>query len=206
MIEKLIDIIEKEGLSLAFFFVLYKKYKGIESAIVSTSLLESLEKEMLIKITSDGFNLRQLGIDIVERIERKYGDFSTEVKELQVSKKSKKREDILISLEINKWINEYRELFRGTKPGAMGDKGGCLNRMIKFFNEYPEFADKDIILKATQNYIDEQGVQNNYKFLQQAHYFIYKQTGLAKDSETSRLAAYCEEVDDTDTGGFTKQL
>ena len=206
MIEKLINIIEKEGLSLSFFFVLYKKYKGINSLVLDSKLLDSLEKEMLIKRTENGFSLRQIAIDLIETIERKYGDFTTEVKQLEASKKVKKREDILISLEINKWINEYRELFRGTKPGAMGDKGGCLNRMIKFFNEYPEFADKDIILKATQNYIDEQGVQNNYKFLQQAHYFIYKQTGSGKESETSRLAAYCEEVDDKDMGGFTKQL
>lgn len=206
MIEKLIDIIEKEGLSLAFFFILYKKYKNMSNLYFDPKLLDSLETTMLIKRTDNGFSLRQIAIELIENIENKYGDFTVEVKELQVSKKSKKKEDILISLEINKWINDYRNLFRGTKPGSMGDKGGCLNRMIKFFNEYPEFANKDIIFKATQNYIDEQGIENNYKFLQQAHYFIYKQTGSGKDSESSKLAAYCEEVNDIDTAGFIKQL
>lgn len=107
--------------------------------------------------------------------------------------------------EIEFFIQEYRKLFKGYKPGSMGDKNACLNKMNKFFKDYPEYANKELIIKATKKYINS---LNNYQYLKQADYFIFK-SDFGK-IPTSLLATYCEEVDggieEISDKSFTKMI
>jgi len=73
---------------------------------------------------------------------------------------------------VENWYQDYRRLFAGTKPGAMGDKKATLKKLQKFLKDNPEYTVEDIF-NITREYIDS--FQGNYKYLQQADYFIYKE-------------------------------
>lgn len=96
------------------------------------------------------------------------------------------------------WINDFREIFpKGIRSGGLpvrGDKQSCLKKMRKFVKEYPEY-DKDLILKATKNYVDNKA-REQYNYMQTAHYFIYKQN-------MSTLASECENILENDEDQFT---
>lgn len=91
--------------------------------------------------------------------------------------------------KVESWIDEWFELWpRGIKSGAYlvrSDKHGCFKKMEKFCKINPTYS-KDIILKATKDYIDYCRM-HNYKFMQLAHYFISKH-------DNSNLAAQCEAI------------
>lgn len=85
------------------------------------------------------------------------------------------------------WFEEWYSLWpRGIKSGGYpvkGDRKGCLKKLDKFIKEYPEFG-KDIIIKATKDYIDASRLKR-YAYMKLAHFFIYK-------DNMSTLASYCE--------------
>jgi hypothetical protein len=88
------------------------------------------------------------------------------------------------------WLDEYRSLFKGKKPGSTGDPQAIRRKMVNFLLLYPDFADKDLIIRATKRYIKAQEA-NNYTYLMQADYFICKNKG--DGGQTYTIAAYCEE-------------
>ena len=106
-------------------------------------------------------------------------------------KTNKYIDDAILEAKISDFIEDYRKLFKGKKPGSMGDLQGCKDKMLLFFKEYSEFADKELILAATSKYIES---VNDYTYLKQADYFIYKHDNNKK--RISMLAAMCEEVED----------
>lgn len=93
--------------------------------------------------------------------------------------------------EVESWFEDWYNLFpRGIKSGGYmvrGDKRGCLNKLKKFTIDYPEF-DKEIIMKATKEYVEE-CKKNKYQYMMLAHYFISKH-------RVSSLAGYCELIVD----------
>lgn len=98
-------------------------------------------------------------------------------------------------VDTEKWKQDWYDLFpRGIKNGAYpikGDRKGCFNKLDKFIKDYPEYP-IDVIMDATEEYI-KQSKQNNYKYMQQAHYFISK-------NNISTLASYCEVILDKREG------
>lgn len=106
--------------------------------------------------------------------------------------KLKKSSAIDIEEFIKALIEDYRAKFRNKKSGAIGDKNAIIKKFKKFFEEYPEFLDKALILSATDRYINSQ-MSNGYRYLMQADYFIYKNKG-DNGGNISTLAGFCEEV------------
>lgn len=95
---------------------------------------------------------------------------------------------------IDSFLKDYRDKFKNKKTGAIGSRSGCIKKFKLFFQEYPEYMDKDLILNATDRYINSCR-KDGFKFLMQADYFIYKM----KDDgggNTSTLATYCEEIEE----------
>lgn len=90
---------------------------------------------------------------------------------------------------VEEWIDEYRKLFQGKKPGAMGDKNACITKMQEFIQANPRYS-KDTILAATQKYIN---TLNDYKYLMKADNFISVSKDNTKAGRRSELLAYCEE-------------
>lgn len=89
---------------------------------------------------------------------------------------------------VDQWIDEWFDLFpKGVKSGGYYtvrcDKQGCIKKLKNFIKNYPEF-DKQIILQATKNYVNEAALQG-YAYMKTAPYFIEK-------SGVSLLAGFCE--------------
>jgi len=89
--------------------------------------------------------------------------------------------------EVDIWIQDYRNLFKGIKIGSQGDKNACTLKMKKFMKDNPTYS-KDHIFNATKYYIDH----TEPIYTMQADYFIYK-TGNDKIT-TSRLSMFCEQL------------
>jgi len=93
------------------------------------------------------------------------------------------------AIDIEKFIVDYRDLFpKGSNNNGYpykGDKQGCIKKMKRFIKLNPEYS-TDIILKATQKYINEKR-KDNYDYMHLAHYFIEK-------NGVSSLGAFCEQI------------
>ena len=159
--------------------------------------IKLLEKEDLENGYEISFGLRQKTIDLL-------------LKEDIIINLDNKNERLNISKKNNneiEWVSEYRQLFKDTgKTGVASDDRTCSERLKWFFETYPEYEDKDIVLKATEKYINSQG-DSNYRFLQKAHYFIWKSE--TDKTRASNLASFCEEVKDEVSNsfqGFNKML
>lgn len=103
-------------------------------------------------------------------------------------------DNITNNIQIETWIDEYRNKFKGKKPGAMGDRNACIIKLKELFIRRPDLT-KEKILAATDKYIQVESSQR-FKYLMQADYFISKNTSHTKDGRTSKLEAYCDELDD----------
>lgn len=87
------------------------------------------------------------------------------------------------------WITEYINLF--PKPKRCHAKV-ILERLEKFKKAFPEYYDKDLILKATKMYIKEaQEKENGLIYIRESHYYIFKQEA---GGTTYDLATWCQKV------------
>lgn len=97
-----------------------------------------------------------------------------------------------------KWIDEWCEIY----PGDVRFNGNilrskpkdCINKMKDFCKKHPEYT-KDIIFKATHDYIKEQEAKG-FEYTRQAHYFIDKR------GVPSLLEAKCEDA----VKGYVQQI
>lgn len=171
--------------------IIFDKYEQDPFLLITEDSLKTLEYNKYIKITDDStlsFELRQKAIDLLKSRCIFYYDMSKEFKEDQEEKSG-----------IESWINEYRSLFKVTGvSGKVGDKKSTLKKMQWFLKEYPEY-DKEVIMKATQKYIDQEA-NNNFKYLQRSDYFISKED--TSKVKVSRLASFCEEIEE---GGYEEE-
>jgi len=80
------------------------------------------------------------------------------------------------SIELGKdFIEEYRDMFKALDPTKAGDRPTIVKKFRKFFKEYPQYTEEDV-LKATRMYLEDfmyQGTDPMY--LQNANYFIKKE-------------------------------
>lgn len=118
---------------------------------------------------------------------------------IQISnnKRTPKR-NLIHNEQDDEFITNFRELWKGLKPGAMGSQNGCKIKMYKWMNENPEYKKEDIF-KAAKTYLKS---VNDYRFLQAADYFIYKKDA---HGESSRLSAFIDEAD-TPNDEWSSQL
>lgn len=99
-------------------------------------------------------------------------------------------------LDFDKFISEYRALFKGTRVGSMGTSITVNKNMREFMLTYPQYS-KEHILKATKAYI-ESCSSENYKYLKQADYTIFKNQDFTRTNKTSTLLQWCEEIEEND--------
>lgn len=94
-------------------------------------------------------------------------------------------------------IQKYRDVFKGYRVGSMGDKKACKSKMDKWLKDNEEYSFEQVI-EAAEYYI--KSLQNDYKYLQQADYFIMK-------DKQSRLSAIIDDVvgDNTMTSNQTSR-
>ena len=68
------------------------------------------------------------------------------------------------------FVKEYRNLWKGLKPGSMGHEQGVKDKLFRWMQSNTEYSKEDII-RAAKLYIKS---LDNYTYLQQADYFVYK--------------------------------
>lgn len=104
------------------------------------------------------------------------------------------------STGVESWIDEWYAMWpSGIKSGGYylkTDKKGVLKKMKNFVLSYPDF-DKEIIMKATENYLLDQSL-GGFMFTKLAPYFIHK-------DGMSVLAGECENLEDESTNNLTTE-
>lgn len=186
------SILAEQNLSIEEFITIIHLKEGIVYNN-SPRHLKSLEEKQFIKIISDEkIILREKGKLFIELI-------SIEKLSSVKDKKQIKKSDRLLENEVNTFIEEFRNKWKGLKPGSMGSLSACKDKMKRWMFENPNYS-KDQILKAAEIYIHS---LNNYNYLQQADYFIYKKDA---HGESSRLSAFIDEIDNVHTEDWTSTL
>ena len=168
-------------LSAVELIMMYQYQQDKKYISGSTQIFNELEEKKYVKWTDEGIALRQKALDVISNVRLKENN---PVKELIESKD-----------DIENWIEEYRDLFKNTGPGKTADVKTLIKKMKWFYKEYPELANKSLILNATERYISAESL-SSYRYLQRADYFISKED--SSKIKVSRLASYCQDILDED--------
>lgn len=108
-----------------------------------------------------------------------------------------------ITKEVKSRLNEFRLKWRDAtnnrKPGIMGSKKACEEKLIQWMKENPEYS-FDQVLAAADLYLDS---VENIKYIQRADYFISKKEGT---TVSSRLSAFIDEIDVYQPGQWNNEL
>lgn len=191
-------VLKEFNLSANELFALIDIYHDDDSKLNNAEVdYQKLENEKFIKIIKDDNGkvhiiLRQKGNNLIDTLLTSGRNILT--------KKSKRDQ---VNIDIVTRLPEFREKWKGLKPGSMGSLKSCRDKLTRWMNENPEYTFDDV-LKAAEAYIDSLG--GDYRFLQRADYFIYKQEN--NREESSRLSAFIDEIDmsGTSQGDWTTQL
>ena len=116
---------------------------------------------------------------------------------------TKKKRKQQLNVDLLTRIPEYRGIWKGLQLGSMGSAKACKEKLARWMEENPEYT-FDQILEAAKLYIES--LRGDYRYLQRADYFIYKQEN--NREESSRLSAFIDEVDNgaTSQGDWTTKL
>ena len=186
-----LNFLKEQNLSVIEFVVLLQ-LNGIETNITFDNIvLNELQDKQFIKLIDKEVIIREkskLLLDFLS-IESSYSDY----KEKKIIKKSNR----VINEGFDEFIEEYRNLWKGLKVGSLGSYKTCYDKMKRWMSENPNYSKEDI-LKAARIYIKS---LDNYQYLQQADYFIFKKDG--KD-ENSRLSAFIDEQESNNTDWTVK--
>jgi len=159
---------------------------------INDNLLNILEQKQFTKIQDSQIYLREKGKLLLELCEIDNINYIG-------SKKSIKKSSRAINLELDDFIKEFRILWKGLKPGSMGDPNACRDKMFEWMSKNPSYS-KDDILKAAKIYLND---LNNLTYLQRSDYFIYKtENGVVN----SRLSAFIDEIDGKQVDDWTSRL
>jgi hypothetical protein len=188
------NLLSEQNLSVdEFITLLYLD----ENSLRKTSInhLNSLQDKQFIKLNindNENITIREKGKLLIEFLEI---ESINSVKDKKLVKKSSRA----INAELNDFIQEFRALWKGLKPGSMGSEISCRDKMYKWMQMNPSYTKEDI-LKAAKLYIRS---LNDLRFIQQADYFIFKKDA---HGESSRLSAFIDEVNDVQVDDWTTTL
>ena len=190
-----LNFLKEQNLSVIEFVTLLELNEIDTGLQLDLDILHNLQEKQFVKLIIDKFGTTQilrekskLLLDFLS-IESNYSNY----KEKKITKKSNR----VINEGFDEFIEEYRNLWKGLKVGSLGSYKTCYDKMKRWVSENPNYS-KDDILKAARIYIKS---LDNYQYLQQADYFIFKKDG--KD-ENSRLSAFIDEHEPNNTDWTTK--
>lgn len=190
-----LDILGELNLSINEFCAIWNIHEGRKLPFDDSNIsYRTLEKKQFIKIIKNEkgllkFILREKAITMIDLLitgERR---------------SSYKKQKASLNVDVLTRLPDFRNKWKGLKAGSMGSLASCKDKMIRWMNENPEYT-FDEILRAADHYIES--LKGDYRFLQRADYFIYKQEN--NREEASRLSAHIDEIDDKPSGEWTTQL
>lgn len=91
---------------------------------------------------------------------------------------------------ISGWIDEYRALFKGKKPGCIGDRDMAIKNMTWLLTTYPQYTKEDV-MKAAKYYIST-CAKDGYKYLVRSNYFLSKED--ASGNKSHQILTFLEET------------
>ena len=179
----LFEKLKKERLSFAGYLVLYNIYNELP---VNEKHFDKLSKDYY-ELKENNIVITTKGLALLESIDN-----------LFYAKKKPKLDDIL-GTDYKEKLKQYVELFPKGKLGsnayARSNIKDLERNFIWFFQEYEDSYAWDVIIKATEFYIEEQR-RANYKYTQTSMYFIRKAD--VNKIVKSNLANYCDKILDGD--------
>lgn len=187
------SILAEYDISINEFIFILSEYRQ-EKIEYSEELLNSLQNKQFIKI-----NKEENTIILREKSKLLIEFLQIENIESAKNKKVVKKSSRFINNELDGFVDEYRKLWKGLKVGSMGSESSCKEKLYKWMTEHPKYSKEDI-LKASKIYLKS---VDNYQFLQQADYFIYKKDAFG---ESSRLSAFIDEIENDVHEDWTTNL
>jgi len=194
-----LEILLSKHISIAELLYLYSIYTNNKQYIDINIDLAKLEKQQYIKIITIENNektilLRDKSIKLIEFLTIEMNN------SLEENVKTIKKSERIINIDLER-IDEFRFKWKGLKSGAMGSAQACKDKLNRWMKENPQYSFDDI-LKASDMYINS--LNGDYRFLQRADYFIYKQEN--NREESSRLSAHIDEIDSFMKDDWTTNL
>ena len=188
-------ILEEQDITVEEFLKLYGQHTNKVFYLVEEGIdLEKLEKNLFIKCIDGEMFLREKAVQLINFLTiESTGSFNNEKKKV-VSKR------VILSVVDDK-VDEFRNKWRGLKPGSMGDLRACKEKLHRWMKENPKYSFDDI-LKAADIYLASEGA--NLRYLQRADYFIYKQD--SHKEEVSRLSSFIDEINSGVGENWTSNL
>ena len=184
-----LNLLDEQNITLKEFICLLSIYNKEED--LDSKHLLNLQEKNYIKILEDETILREKGKLLIEFLSIEgIGSIN--------SKKTIKKSSRAIDNDLKDFIEKYRLLWKGLKPGSMGSTDACREKLQRWMSVNPQYSTDDIY-NASRAYIKS---VDNYQYLQQADYFIYKKDAFG---EQSRLSSFIDE-DSEVTEDWTKTL
>lgn len=190
------EVLKEQEITVPELLQLYNLYVD-EMVVTSCGVMDvdKLESKLFIKKIDNKIYLREKAIKLIEFLSiETEGSFDT-----KKVKKTKSKRVILSVVEDN--VVEFRNKWRGLKPGSMGSLKACKEKLHRWMKENPEYTFEQI-LKAADLYLATEGA--NIRYLQRADYFVFKQD--ANRDEMSRLSAFIDDIDENSSGDWTTNL
>tara|TARA_R110000822_G_scaffold73853_8_gene177606 strand:+ start:5212 stop:5817 length:606 start_codon:yes stop_codon:yes gene_type:complete len=192
------NVLEECSLNPMEFLFLYYTHIGEPIKYMFDIDLEKLESKKFIKIVLEEeqrhIELRQTALDLIELLQVEVGHKLNNTKTITKSKRA-------INQDLEDRLVEFRSKWKGLRAGSMGSVKACRDKLSRWMKENPEYTIEQI-LKAADMYIDS--LHGDYRFLQRADYFVFKQEG--NREESSRLSAFVDEIDNFQPENWTSNL
>jgi len=179
------NILKREDINSNDLIYLYKKVNK-ESILDAKPNLSKLIEKGFISSNNGSIYLKQKALDLINILD-------IEISLSSDNKKKIKKSDRLIKEQVDSFIDDYRNLWKGLRVGSMGSKKACYDKMYRWIKENPEYTTNEI-MEAAHTYLTS---VKDLRFLQRADYFIFKQNN--KKEESSRLSAFIDDIT-TDSG------
>lgn len=194
-----LEILQSKHISIVELLYLYSLYTNNKDYVDINIDLSKLEKQQFLKIITTENNektilLRDKSIKLIEFLTI---EMNTSLEE---NVKTIKKSERIINNDLER-VDEFRFKWKGLKSGAMGSAQSCKDKLNRWMKENPQYSFDDI-LKASDMYINS--LNGDYRFLQRADYFIYKQEN--NREESSRLSAHIDEIDSFMKDDWTTNL
>jgi len=137
------QVLKEQNISIDEFLGLIQLYEKLE---IESKLLDSLQQKQFIKITENEIIIREKGNLLIELL------LIEKVNSVK-SKKEIRKSERLVNNELNSFIEEFRDKWKGLKPGSMGSLSTCKEKMKRWMRENPTYSPKQI-LNAADIYIN----------------------------------------------------
>lgn len=184
------QVLKEQNISVNEFIGLISLYENIP---IEYQILGELQDKQFVKINEKHkVTIREKGNLLIDLM------LIEKVNSVK-SKKEIRKSERVVNNELDNFIEEFRNKWKGLKPGSMGSINSCKEKMKRWMQENPTYSPQQI-LTAAKIYINS---LDNYTYLQQADYFIYKKDG---KEESSRLSSFVDEIDTNVVDNWTSNL